>query len=101
MELLGETPKLLGAATILPLRARRSQDVFSDSNNAKCGQPPGEFNGRLAVEPLHLFNQNVETNRPFQFQKRRPLFVGVHNKALSVAAVRVSNPDCSPVGINR
>jgi hypothetical protein len=27
-------------------------------------------------------------------------FVGVHNEALSVAAMRVCNPDCSPVGIN-
>jgi len=25
----------------------------------------------------------------------------VHNETLSVVTVRVSNPDCSPVGINR
>jgi hypothetical protein len=35
----------------------------------------------------------------FQFQKRSQLFVGVHNKALSVAAMRVSNPDRSPLRI--
>ena len=32
--------------------------------------------------------------------KCRELFVGVHNKAPSVVAVRVNNPDRSPVGIN-
>jgi hypothetical protein len=26
---------------------------------------------------------------------------GTHNETLSVAAIRVSNPDCSPFGINR
>jgi len=34
-------------------------------------------------------------DRPLQFHKRSQLFVGVHNKALSVIAVRVCNPDCS------
>jgi hypothetical protein len=36
-------------------------------------------------------------NRPFQFQKRSPLFIGMHNETLSVAAMRVNNPDRSPV----
>ena len=27
--------------------------------------------------------------------------VRMHNEPLSVVAMRVSNPDCSPVGINR
>src|SRR6266481_6261667 len=35
-------------------------------------------------------------NRRFQFQKSGQLFLRVHNEALSVAAVRVSNPGCSP-----
>jgi hypothetical protein len=35
----------------------------------------------------------VDTNRPFQFQKRCQFFIGVHNKAPSVAAMRVDNPD--------
>jgi len=39
-------------------------------------------------------------NRRFQFQKRGQLLIDVHNEALSVA-MRVRNPDCSPVGINR
>jgi hypothetical protein len=31
--------------------------------------------------------------RPLEFQKRRQLFIGVHNEPPSVVAVRVSNPD--------
>jgi len=34
-------------------------------------------------------------------EERGQLFIGVHNKALAVAAMRVRNPDRSPVGINR
>jgi predicted N-formylglutamate amidohydrolase len=40
-------------------------------------------------------------NRRFQFDKRRQLVLRVHNETLSVAAMRVRNPDRSPVGINR
>jgi hypothetical protein len=29
------------------------------------------------------------------------LFISLHDETLSVAAMRVCNPDCSPVGINR
>ena len=34
-----------------------------------------------------------------QFKKRRQLFIRAHSETLSVVAMRVSNPDCSPVGI--
>jgi hypothetical protein len=37
----------------------------------------------------------------FKFDKRSQLFISTPNETLSVAAMRVSNPDCSPVGINR
>jgi hypothetical protein len=37
----------------------------------------------------------------FKFNKRAELFLGVHNKAPSVVAVRVNNPDCSPFAIER
>jgi hypothetical protein len=37
----------------------------------------------------------------FEFDKRRQLFIRVHNQTLSVAAMRVRNKDRSPVGINR
>jgi hypothetical protein len=38
---------------------------------------------------------------PFKFEKRSQLFIRANNETLSVAAMRISNPDCSPVGINR
>jgi hypothetical protein len=41
----------------------------------------------------------ANANRFFQFQKRSQLFIGTHNEALSIAAMCVCNPDCSPVGI--
>jgi hypothetical protein len=37
----------------------------------------------------------------FEFEKRREYFIRVHNETLSVVAVRVRNPDRSPIGINR
>jgi hypothetical protein len=39
-------------------------------------------------------------NRRFEFHKPAELFVGVHNKALSVAAMRIGDPDRSPLRIN-
>jgi hypothetical protein len=33
-------------------------------------------------------------------QKRTEFFVGMHNKPLSVVAVRICNKDCLSVGIN-
>ena len=40
-------------------------------------------------------------NRPFQFRKRSLLLIRAHNETLSIVAMRVCNPDRSPVGINR
>jgi hypothetical protein len=37
----------------------------------------------------------------FKFDKRSQLFIRLYNEPLSVAAVRICNPDRSPVGINR
>jgi len=37
----------------------------------------------------------------FKFNKRRQQFTRSHDETLSVVAVRVNNPDRSPVGINR
>jgi hypothetical protein len=43
----------------------------------------------------------ASADRRFQFQKSRQLFIGMHNETLPVVAVCVSNPDRSPVGVNR
>jgi hypothetical protein len=37
--------------------------------------------------------------RALQFHERNQLFICAHNEALSVA-MRINNPDCSPVGIH-
>jgi hypothetical protein len=39
-------------------------------------------------------------NRRFQFHERGQLFFGSRNETLSVVAMRVNNPDCSPLRIN-
>jgi len=36
-----------------------------------------------------------------EFDKRSQLFIRTHNKTLSIIVMCVSNPDRSPVGINR
>jgi len=38
---------------------------------------------------------------PIRVEESRQLFIGVHDEPLSVAAVCVRNPDCSPVTIER
>jgi hypothetical protein len=49
-----------------------------------------------------LSRQKTATpKRRFQFNERPQLFIRMHNETLSVIAVCVCNPDCSPVGINR
>jgi len=50
--------------------------------------------------PLRNQTHRELVYRPLQFQKRSQLFIRTHNVTLSVAAMRVSNPDCSPLGIN-
>jgi len=45
----------------------------------------------IARQPPH--SAHALPSREFKFKKRRQLFVRAHNKALSVAAMRVSNPD--------
>jgi len=45
-------------------------------------------------------NSPKRANRPFHFHKRGQLFIRSHNEPLTVAAMRVTNEDCSPVGIH-
>ena len=41
--------------------------------------------------------RSAGSNRRFKFQKRGQLFIREYNETLSVVAMGVSNPDCSPV----
>jgi len=36
------------------------------------------------------------SNRRFKFDKRRQLFIRMHNETLSIVAMCVNNEDCSP-----
>jgi len=57
-----------------------------------------EFGKNLAKQSRQFA---ASANLQFEFHKRRQLFIRVHNETLSVVAMRVCNPDRSPVGINR
>jgi hypothetical protein len=67
---------------------------------ALSGYPPLPSNGKIldmsSVPSLNLFSQQVDTNRPFQFEKRSELVIGTHNKTLSIIAMCVSNSDNHP-----
>jgi len=59
---------------------------------------PGNFDN---TSPACRGYSAASANRKFQFQKRRQPFLGLHDVTLSIAAMRVSSPDRSSVGINR
>jgi dihydrofolate reductase len=44
---------------------------------------------------------NIVVHGSAQLRKCGQLFIGVHNETLSIVAMRVCNPDRSPIGINR
>jgi hypothetical protein len=48
------------------------------------------------IAPAPLF---LSQNRRLQFKKRSQLFIRMHNETLSAAAMRISNPDRSPMRI--
>jgi hypothetical protein len=83
---------------ILQLRVRKGEE------------PSGEEVLRLIQDPFSdaKFAKNLAcssstiaagANRRFKFDKRIQLFIRTHNVTLSVAAMRVSNPDRSSVRI--
>jgi hypothetical protein len=43
----------------------------------------------------------ASADRRFKFRKRRQLFIRVHDETLSVAPMRVNDPNCLSVGIQR
>jgi hypothetical protein len=51
------------------------------------------------ISPACQTNSPAGANRRFEFQKRSQYFIDTHNETLSVAAVRVNNPDRLTVGI--
>jgi len=60
-------------------------------SDTKSGENYGNWSTQFAANP----------NRRFQFNKRSQPFISAHNETPSVAAMSVSNPDCSPFEIQR
>jgi len=58
------------------------------------------FSRAVSERPLQDQTHRELVYRPFEFQKRCQLFIRTHNEPFSVIAVRISNPDRSPSGIN-
>ena len=52
---------------------------------------------RVAGAMIRSDLRTVDANRRFEFHKRSQLFIRSYNETLSVGAMRVSNPDRSPV----
>jgi hypothetical protein len=64
--------------------------------------PSGQRDACIAAVCRALFSRLQEPvfllkNRRFQFQKRGQLFIRSNNETLSIIAMRVTNPDRSPV----
>jgi hypothetical protein len=61
---------------------------------------------RLTTPSLEKIRQPVKPIRrkresPIRVPQKRLAFIRAHNEAFTVIAMRVCNPDRSPVGINR
>jgi hypothetical protein len=85
---------ILGTAGLEQAKNLAAESHPPDSNlvnDAECAENRASLSRQFAAS----------ADRPFQFQKRRQLFICLHNEQLSVAAMCISNPDRSPVGINR
>jgi hypothetical protein len=59
-------------------------------DNAECGK-------NLACSSRQLA---ASADRRFKISKRAELFIRTHDKPLSVVAMRVCDPDCSPLGVD-
>jgi hypothetical protein len=49
---------------------------------------------------FEIFCQKMSGNDSREFKKRSLLIISARDEPLPVIAVRVSDPDCSPVGIH-
>jgi hypothetical protein len=75
-----------------------------DAKNLAGKRPPPDSNpfsdAEFGKNLANLSNQfAASANRRFQIDKRRQCLIRGHNITLSVAAMRVNNPDCSPLRI--
>jgi hypothetical protein len=76
--------------------------IFSGNRDARFHRNlRNAMPGWLPLDAFVPSAANCTTNRRFKFKKRRQLLISVHNETLAVVAMCVSDPHCSPVGINR
>jgi hypothetical protein len=84
----------------------RLWQIATDSVNAIFAHAPVQFwNVLLPASPLLAVRLGDQTHRELmyyalQFHKRGHLFIRTHDETISVVAVRVHNPDRSPLGIH-
>ncbi len=63
-----------------------------------CFDSTNDFPSRVAGEkPLAIGRVSLCVNRRFEFRETQSAFVRTHNGPLSVVAMCVNNPNCSPV----
>jgi hypothetical protein len=75
--------------------------IFSGNRDAKFHRNlHNAMPGWLPLDAFVPSAANCTTNRRFKFNKRGQLFIRSQNEPLSVIAMRVCNPDCSPFGIH-
>ena len=73
---------------------------FSSQASLNFHVEPRLISGYRIPDSLLLFNSPKARNRGFEFQKRRQLFLSVHNEPLSVVAMCVCDPDRSSARID-
>jgi hypothetical protein len=77
-----------------------SPAFVSRNRSPDLAGPAGTLSILFLAETEELSNRRLR-GQPycrFKFDKRGQLFIRVHNETLSVIAMRVRNPDCSPFG---
>jgi hypothetical protein len=75
-------------------------DTDAVTKSSAYAGAPSDSSTPPPIASLIGFEHLNASRRRLQFQKRRQLFIRAHNETLPVAAMRVSNPDHSPVGIH-
>jgi hypothetical protein len=80
---------------------------LEEAKNPAGKSPPPDSRSALVTPSLAGISLTCQTNSPqprtagFKFNKRSQLFICPDDEALSVVAVRVNNPNRSPVGFDR
>ena len=82
------------------LRAALRIKLIASFFSGNTGPTPGASK-TFQPQRCGRISMTVTVRDSFEFKKRGQLFVGTDDKSLSVAAMRVCNPNRSPVGINR